>query len=268
MPYTGNLLQQRQQPGGRPLPGPSPRHAANEADPSAPRGEHQVPAGTGAEFARSDFDRVVMSGGGMRLDTPASWAGAPSGGMEASPYRITYPAGNPHDSDAVLSGLGSALQTVQGGMRSNAHDGSPDRGYVRTGFDPEPLFARQQERAELATEGQSNPFGSLSDDGVKYVRGINSRPENNPPRVGYVSGYRPGRERVRAWQVPRFAHVSRTIDPQVLRPRDAYTPNPARRQVNTMITPPALPRDAGNPDDPMLARTNYTNAVTSVFGGF
>ena len=268
MPYTGNLLQQRQQPGGRPLPGPSPRHAANEADPSLARGEHQVPAGTGGVYARTDFDQVVMSGGGMRLDTPASWAGGPPGGSQETPYRVTYPAGNPHDSDAVLSARGSAIQTVQTAMRGNAHDGSPDRGYVRTGFGPEPLFAGQQERAELATEGQSNPFGALADDGVKYVRGINSRPENNPARVGYVSGYRPGRERVRVWQVPRFGHVSRRIDPQVLRPRDAYTPNASRRQVGSMVTPPALPRDAGNPDDVMLARVNYGAAPTSVFGGF
>lgn len=268
MPYTGNLLQQQQDPTTRKLPPPSPRHGVIEEDPSAPRGEHEVPSGTGVEFAQTDFPPTVMTGGGMRLDTPASWAGAPPGGMSETPYRITYPAGNPHDSPAVLSALGAAIQSIATPMRDRAHDGADDRGWWRTTFDRPQMFTASQDRAELDTEGYTNPFGGLADDGVKYVRGINSRPENNPPRVGYSPGFRPGRERVRVWPAEMFASISRRIDPQILRPRDAYTPLQYPRMVSRMVIPPALPRDPGSPDDPLTARTDYSSAPISVFGGF
>lgn len=266
MPYTGNLLQQQQAPDSRPLPGPSPRHGTDEGDPALSLGQTQVPAGTGSEYQGTDYAPVVMSGFGMPLDNPASWAGSPPGGQSADPYRITYPDGNPHDSCAVLSHDGADVQAVTTGLRHRAHDGAEDRGWLRTGFDPAPLFP--QDRVELATQGMSNPYGVLSDDGVKYVRGINSRPENNPPREGYVSGYRPGRERVRAWDNADFASVSRVIGVQVLRPRDAYTPNASRRMFATAVVAPALPRDAVAPDDVAYARADYVSAPTSVFGGF
>lgn len=268
MPYTGNLLQLKQDPSARRLPGPSPRHQLDEMDPADARGEHEVPSGTGREFQRTDFPPTVMTGGGMRLDAPASWAGAPPGGIAETPYRITYPSGNPHDSDAVLSAAGSDIQSVATPLRDRAHDGIPDRGWWRTTFGPAPMFTDTQDRQQIDTDGFTNPFSGLADDGVKYVRGINSRPENNPPRVGYSPGFRPGRERVRVWGNSVFASVSREIGAQILRPRDAYTPLPYPRLVSTMVIPPAMPRDPGSPDDPLTARTNYASSPQSVFGGF
>ena len=266
MPYTGNLLQQKQLPTDRHLTGPSARHGTDEPAPSLARGEHQVPSGTGAEFEGTDFPQVVMSGGGQLLDCPASWAINPPGGAFGSPFAITYPSGNPHESDAILSNRGAVAQSIATPLRDRAHSGSVDRGWWRTTFDPAPIF--WPDRAELATEGLYNPHGVLADDGLKYVRGINSRPENNPPRDGYAPGYRPGRDRVRVTDPSTYASIHRDIGAQILRPRDAYTPNPAAPMVASMVTPPALPRSAPNPDSILTATTNYASSPQSVFGGF
>jgi hypothetical protein len=266
MPYTGNLLVQKQLPTDRHLTGPSDRHGTDEPDPSLPRGEHTVPSGTGSEFQGTDFDQVVMSGGGMRLDTPASWAIVPPGGAFESPFAITYPSGNPHDSDAVLSGRGAIAQNIATPLRDRAHDGDKDLGWVRTTFGPPPIFF--PDRQEIATDGLYNPHGILADDGIKYVRGINSRPENNPPRDGYSPGYRPGRDRVRVTDPSTFASIHRDIGAQLLHPRDVYVPNPAAPMVASMVTPPPPPRSAPNPDSIMTAATDYTSSPRSVFGGF
>lgn len=266
MPYTGNLLIQKQLPTDRHLSEPSNRHDRDEGDPSQWRGEHSVPSGTGAEFAGTDFEQVVMTGGGMMLNDPSPWAICPPGGEYGSPYAITYPYGNPHESPAVLSNRGSVAQDIGTKLRQHAHDGDDDRGWIRTTFDPPPIFF--PDRAELATEGLYNPHGELAADGVKYVRGINSRPENNPPRDGYAPGYRPGRDRVRVTDPSTFASIHRDIGAQQLRPRDVYTPNPAAPMVASMVTPPALPRSAPNPDSIMTASTSYASSPTSVFGGF
>lgn len=271
MPYTGNLLFMSQQPDARRLPAPSPRHGVNESDPSRALGEHTVPAGTGDVYGGSDFPPVIMSGFGMPLDTPASWAGAPPGGRAETPYRITYPDGNPHDSAAVLSGDGGNAQWYGNDNRTRAHDGARDHGYSRTTFDPPPYANSTQVRQELDTDGLRSPYTALSPEGAatKFVRGINSLPDNNPDRFGYDGpGFRRGRERVRAWDNTVRAHISRVQGPQVLQPRDVYTPNPARRMVADMVITPALPRTPQAPDTALLAATTYTSAPVSVIGGF
>lgn len=277
MPYTGNLLRLSQEPDARKLPGPSPRHGRNEGDPMAPLGQSTVPSGTGALYQGTDFPVYLTPGGTpggqMPLDNPAPWAGAPPGG----PYEvngITYPRGNPHDSQAVLSQVGSDRQwTGAGGWRERAHDGDPDRGFLRTGFDPAPLYQQCIPRAELDTDGLASPYTDGGPRLAKHLRaapgGFSSLPESNPPRVGYDGpGFRRGRERVRVSDNPLFASVHRTFGVQVLHPRDAYTPNPAPRMVYSMITPPALPRDPGNPDDTAMARATYPLSPGSVIGGF
>lgn len=270
MPYTGNLVRLAQTPVDRRLSAPSPRHATNEGDPSAARGEHHVASGTGAEFAGTTYDQVIVSGGGMPLDTPAAWGGPPPGGAQEQPYGIVYGRGNPHDSTAVLSRDGGDAQWYGDTNRLVAHDGSRDRGWLRTTFGAAPMYTDAQPRAELDTDGFTSPY---SDTGTgrmaKHLRGINSLPENNPPRVGYgPGGFRQGRERVRVWDSTIRAHISRLIGVQVLQPRDAYTPNASRNMINTMVISPALPREAVSPDDTAMAMTNYNSSTSSIFGGF
>lgn len=269
MPYTGNLIRMAQPPDARRLPPPSPRHGENEGDPSAARQEHVVPTGTGTEYQGTDFAPVIMSGFGMRLNTPSSWAGAPPGGASEEPYRITYPRGNAHDSTAVLSAAGAADQAVRPGLRVTAHDGADDRGVVRTLFDPSPFAGESQHREQIDSDGLGQWQNSPEGDNAKYVRGINSLPTNNPGRVGYDGpGFRRGRERVRVWDNTVRAHISRVFSSQMLQPRDAYTPNGTTPMVSSMVTVPALPRSPGSPDDPMTSRTSYASAPVSTFGGF
>ena len=271
MPYTGNLVFISQEPDARPLPAPSPRHGRNEGDPSLPRGEHQVAAGTGVEYGGTNFPPVVMGGFGMALDTPASWAGPPPGGRAETPYRIGWTDGNPHDSTAVLSKDGADAQWYGNPNRIRAHDGGQDHGYLRTTFDPPPYANATQHREEIDTDGLRSPYSAVSPEGAatKFVRGINSLPDNNPDRVGYDGpGFRRGRERVRAWDNTVRAHISRVQGPQLLQPRDAYAPNAARRMVSDMMIVPALPRTPTAPDTSLLAATSYTSTPGSVIGGF
>lgn len=271
MPYTGNLVFMAQPPDARKLPPPSPRHATNEGDPSAAAGEHQVAAGTGNEYADTKFPSVIMAGWGMTLDTPASWAGAPPGGRAETPYRITWPSGNPHESDAVLSAEGANAQWYGNANRIRAHDGDDDHGYARTTFDPPPYANATQHRDEIDTDGLRSPYTQVSPEGAatKFVRGINSLPDNNPDRFGYDGpGFRRGRDRVRAWDNTVRAHISRIQSPQVLQPRDAYVPNAARRMVGDMMITPALPRTPTAPDTALLAATSYASSPASVIGGF
>lgn len=272
MPYSGNLVSMQQAPDSRKLPPPSPRHATNEVDPNPGHAEHVLPSGTGSEYQGTDFERVVMSGGGMPLDNPAPWAITPPGGPSESPYHITYPRGNPHDSQAVLSARGSQIQTCSpagGTLRDRAHDGIPDRGWLRRTFSPKPMFGESQHIDELYLEGLPSSVETASGNGgAKYVRGINGLPTNNPDRVGYTNGFRPGIERVRVWDNANRSIPYRQYGLQTLGPREVYVPNPARRMVGTMVTQPALPRDASNPDDTIMANTNYASSPSSVIGGF
>ena len=269
MPYTGNLVRMAQAPDARRLPPPSPRHGENEGDPSASRAEHVVPTGTGSEYQGADFQPVIMSGWGMQLDTPASWAGAPPGGAAEEPYRITYARSNPHDSRAVLSAAGADTYQRSPALRVAAHDGAQDHHDRRVIFDPSPFAGDSQHREEIDTDGLAQWQTSPDGEQAKYVRGINSLGTNNPGRIGYDGpGFRRGRERVRAWDNTVRAHISRTFGSQMLQPCDAYTPNPARQMVSTYVTEPALPRSPSSPDDPMTARTNYVSAPASTFGGF
>ena len=271
MPYTGNLVRISQQPDARKLPPPSPRHGLNEEDPSRALGEHNVPSGTGAEFGGSNFPPVIMAGFGMPLNTPSSWAGPPPGGIAEAPYEIIYAKENPHDSRAILSGVGGldlCYNTDGAPLRTFAHDGARDHGYVQTKFGPDPLFGQTQSRQEIDTDGLTSPYAVGDATHTKFVRGINSLPENNPDRFGYTTGFRPGRERVRAWDNGVRAHISRQISPQILQPRDAYVPNKSASMVENKLIHVALPRDAPNPDDNAMAATVYSLATDSVFGGF
>lgn len=266
MPYTGNLVRlQTQQPDARQLPPPSPRHAADEQDPAAALGEHEVTAGTGSEFGGTGFASQLATGPGLDLDRPKSWAIAPPGGMDEVPYAISYAKGNPHDSRATLSARDAADPV----SRVDSHNGEPDRGVLRVTYSPRPLGADLQERDALSVDGFASPYSSMSEPrAAKHVRGINSLPENNPDRFGYTTGFRPGIDRLRAWFGDAARHITRDHTPQLLQPRDAYTAPPRQRMVADMVTDPALPRTAPNMDDTITASTNYTSQVSSSFGGF
>lgn len=264
MPYTGNLIRLGQKPDALKLPAPSPRHGVREGAPELQRRQQSVPSGTGAEYQGTDFDQVVMSGHGMVLDTPASSAGTPPGSPDPdAPYRIDYTRGNPHTSTAILSWAGQEAMTRDPSIRGRAHNGERDRGWVRSIFWPEPMFLEQQPRSEINPDGPSSSTAQADGvGGAKYVRGINSHPTNNP------SGWRNGRYRFSTWGNRVFSQIHRTIGTQLVQPRDVYTPGPQQRMIGSMITPPALPQDAPNPDDAITARTSYTSSPSSVIGGF
>lgn len=275
MPYTGNLLRLQQSPTALQLGGVSDRHGTREGAQQITREQQSVPRGTGVEFAGSDFERVVESGHGMALDSPASRAGTPPGSDSAdAPYRIDYTRGNPHSGPAVLSAYGAAAMAGGAGdpdgsaapaaesLRRRAHSGEGDRGWIRSLFWPSPLFAETQDRQEINPDGPPSSVAPPEGvGGAKYGRGINSLSLNNP------NGWRNGRYRFSTWPNTVFAQVRRTAGTQMLQPRDIYTPGPQQRMVASMVTPPALPRDAPNPDDVITANSVYSSSHSSVIGG-
>jgi len=274
VPYTGNLLRLSQQPDALKLGGVSERHGAVEPAQDIARQQKTAPAGTGMEFAGTDFEQVVEAGHGMLLDTPASWAGTPPGSPDTEqPWHIDYSRGNPHSSPAVLSARGAAAMEGGAGyphpdtasalgMRSSAHSGDGDRGWIRSTFWPAPWNTESQPREEINPDGPSSSVAPPEGvGGAKYGRGINSLGLNNP------AGWRNGRYRFMTWPNTVFAQIHRTIGTQMLQPRDIYTPGPQARMIGSMITPPSLPRDAPNPDDVITANSNYTSSASSVIGG-
>jgi hypothetical protein len=151
------------------------------------------------------------------------------------------------------------------GGRIAAHDGSVDNGYKRTVFAGEPLADDMQAREADRTDGYSNPFSAFSEtDAVKYVRGINSRPENNP------DGFRPGSLLRWSWDPQRQRKVVRDYGVQYTQPRDFYTAPAQPVMVKNMVTAVALPRSAGSFDDAVMSGndTGNVNSATSSFGGF
>lgn len=256
--YSGQLSRLANTAQERILPGPSPRHASDESDDVRSKEQRTVPAGTGAEYAGSQFDDNVESGGGMQLDTPASWARD----LDAEASRIKYASSNPHDSRAVLT-----LREGErpDGGRLDAHDGMVDNGFKRTKFRPEPLADDMQAREADRTDGYANPFSSVSEpDAVKYVRGRSSRPEDNP------DGFRLGNLWRWTWDPQRRRYVTRDYGVQYTQPRDFYTAPPRQRMVKDVVTQATLPRSAGSFDDAVMSG-NDANSVASSgssFGGF
>lgn len=276
MGYTGNLIRLAQRPDALKLPAPSPRHGVREGAPDIQREQQTVPAGTGSEFQGTDFDQVVTAGNGMRLDTPASWAGTPPGSPDPdSAYHIDYTRGSPYTSSAILSARGAA--EAAGGAGSSTtypcspdttklateHNGAKDRGWIRALFWPAPMWLETQPRQELNPDGPASSVeGPEGVGGAKYGRGINALGGNNP------EGWRNGRYRFGTWPNTVFASIHRTIGTQQLQPRDVYAPGYQQRMVGSMVTPPSLPRDAPNPDDVIMANSNYTSSNSVIGGGF
>lgn len=256
--YTGTLVRLANSAQDRKLPAPSPRHAVDESDNAISQQQRTVPAGTGSEFGGTGWQPELLPGGGMQLDTPASWARD----VDADPYRIKYAKDNPHDSRAVLT-LREAEQPNGGRLR--AHDGSQDHGYMRTRFTGAPLAGELDERDADRTDGYSNPFGVAGEaDMTKYVRGLNSRPENNP------DGFRVGVLQRWTWTGGAAKHITRDYGIQYTQPRDAYVAQPRQRMVKDVVTGVMLPRSAGSFDDAVMSGNdaNAASTVGSSFGGF
>lgn len=276
MGYTGNLVRLAQKPDALKLPAPSPRHGVREGAPEIQRVQQSVAPGTGSEFQGSDFEKVMVSGGGMPLDHQPSAAGIPPGSGDVdAPFHISYTAGSPYTSTAILSARGAAEAAGGAGstttypctpdtsMTGAEHDGRADRGWIRALFRPEPMWLSTQPRSEINPDGApSSVEGPGPGGAAKFGRGINALAENNP------QGWRNGRYRFSSWPNTVFASIHRTIGTQYLQPRDIYAPGPQQRMVSSMVTPPSLPRDAPNPDDPIMAQSTYSSSAASVFGGF
>ncbi len=261
MTYSGNLVRTAQRPDAKQLPFPSAAHG-DLTTPDPYPVSHEVPAGTGQEYAGSAIPVDQVVGGGLTLDTPALWE-----------------RGNPHDSTAVLWLQRTDQQRSD--ELAHAHDGAEDRGYMRSTYAKPPLQAAYQVRADMWFDGFTTPFQATGQaDMLKYVQGINSRPENNPARDGYVNGFRPGVTRQLAPNIERPAHPHRTYDVQPLTERDFYYPTnqpnagdnggeggpvfpSMARPIATFMQRPALWRDAGNFDDAMMsaAPVDTTSAV-------
>lgn len=256
--YSGQLSRLANTAQERVLPGPSPRHAVNESDDTLSKEQREVPATTGNEFGGTQFEDNIVPGGGMQLDTPVTWARD----LNAEASRIKYAVANPHDSPAVLT---LRQGDMPDGGRLSAHDGRIDNGYKRVAFSGEPLADDMQQRSADQTDGYSNPFGAVgSPDAVKYVRGMGSRPENNP------DGFRLGTLWRWTWDPQRRRTVTRDYGVQYTQPRDFYTAPARPVMVKSMVTAAALPRSAGSFDDAVMSG-NDTNSVASAgssFGGF
>lgn len=256
--YSGNVVRLANAADARSLPGPSPRHATNESDPSLSSSEAVVPAGTGSEYSGSGFDENILPGGGMQLDTPVSWARD----LTANASQIKYAGASPHDSRAVLSLRQAAFAD---GGRLPSHDGSQDRGYKRVGFSGSPIADELQPQETIETEGYANQFSALgSPDAIKYVRGRTSRPETNP------DGFRLGRMRRWAWSGDAARHIKRMQSIQYTQGRDSYTPQHKQSMVKNMLTDVALPRSATSFDDAIMSGNDTLGVATagSSFGGF
>lgn len=274
MGYTGNLVRLAAKPGALALSPPSPRHGTVEGASTTSLQQQTVTSGTGSEFQGTDFDEVMVSGGGMVLDTPATSSITPPGGIYESPYHITYPNGNPHTSDAVLSLYGANAQAGGAGapdscmiadtsMTGRAHSGTRDRGWIRSLFNPAPLFRDETPHTTITPEGPgSSVEGPAGEGGQKYGRGINALGINNP------SGFRHGRYQLNVSSNENYSQIRREIGVQYIAPKEVYTPGPQQRMVSSMITPPSLPRDAPNPNDVLYASSDYSSSAASVFGGF
>jgi hypothetical protein len=256
--YSGQLARLANTSQERTLPGPSPRHAANESDDLRAQTERTVPAGTGNEYGGTQFESDIIPGGGMMLDTPVPWARD----LDADASRIKYAKLNPHDSRAVLT---LRQGEMPDGGRLSAHDGSIDRGWKRTEYSGEPLADDMQSREADRTDGYSNPFGAVGEpDAVKYVRGRSSRPEDNP------DGFRLGNLWRWQWDPQRRRTVTRDYGVQYTQPRDSYTPQPRQRMVKDVVTQATLPRSAGSFDDAVMSGNDSNGVATgsSSFGGF
>jgi hypothetical protein len=256
--YSGQLSRLANTPQERALPGPSPRHAANESDDVRSREQRTVPAGTGNEYGGTQFADNIIPGGGMQLDTPAPWARD----LDANASQIKYARTNPHDSRAVLT---LRQGDMPDGGRLSAHDGVQDRGWLRTLFRGEPLADDTQQREADRTDGYSNPFSAVAEpDAVKYVRGRSSRPEDNP------EGFRLGNLWRWQWDPQQKRTVTRDYGVQYTQPRDFYTAPPRQRMVKDVVTQATLPRTAGSFDDAIMSGNDANAAPTgsSSFGGF
>lgn len=256
--YGGQLSRLASTAMDRVLPAPSPRHAVNETDDSLAREQREVPATTGNEFGGTQFASDLTPGGGMQLDTPASWAGD----VDAEASRIKYARANPHDSRAVLT---LRQGDMPDGGRMGSHDGSLDNGWKRSTFSGEPLADDTQERETDRTDGYSNPFGAVgTPDANKYVQGRSSRPESNP------DGFRLGTLLRWSWAPASKRTVTRDYGVQYTQPRDFYTAPERQPMVKGMVTGVALPRSAGSFDDAIMSGNDTNNAsnAQSSFGGF
>lgn len=256
--YSGQLSRLANTAQERVLPAPSPRHAADETDDAIAKEQRTVPGNTGDEYGGTRFGDNILPGGGMVLDTPVSWARD----LDAEASRIKYARLNPHDSRAVLT-LREGDQSDGG--RLHAHDGSVDRGYMRTKFSGEPLSDDTQNRSADQTDGFSNPFGAVgSPDAVKYVRGRSSRPEDNP------DGFRLGVLWRWVWEPAQRRTTRRDYGIQYTQPRDFYTAPPRKRMVKDVVTRATLPRSAGSFDDAVMSGNDTNGAAvgSSSFGGF
>lgn len=248
MTLTGNLVLTVQQTDARRPPGPSGRHGETELSPYPDK--TTVPTGQGSEFEGTAFAQVMTTGHHMVLDTPASY-------LE-----------DPHNSRGIFSWEGTEEEFWGGGNRLAAHDGSQDRGWMRTWFTPAPLFGEVQERAQDDVDGFSNWFAPGTEPDLrKYTAGINSRQENNPPITGYVNGYRPGRFQIRHWDNHMFHSTTMEHGIQLIQAPD-YTPPLNHVKVHWSPTLPQLPGTVVNPDDSVQAAQSYASSDASTFGGF
>lgn len=246
--YSGNLIRTYTAPDdGKPASAfaPSPAHATVTTD-QYPQAK-LVPPGTGAEYAGTGFPLDVVIGGGIILDCPT----------------------RDHDSPANLRGDYTDDQARE--RMQAAHDGSRDRGYVRSGWVAPPIQDAHTVYASTVTEGLTYAPGNVNRAGAPGIlRGITSYPSANPDREGYITGYRPGLSRQLTPALSRLTGMRRwRYDAQPLMERRQYVPEPAPAQPAPFSgsplpsvapaemfrrrTVPGLYRDPGTVDAAQLA---------------
>ena len=226
--------------------------------------EQTVPAGTGAEYAGTDFPDDVTQAPGILLADPTL----------------------DHDGPGIYHPVYTDDQYRE--QLPKAHRAGPDRGNIGNQYAAPPVQSAGERYSDWVLEGNVIMAGPNQEGAPNILRGINAYPQNNPEREGYVRGVRPGLQRWGIADRLRLMHRRRgRYDLQPLSERDYLVPvnTPAPGGGDPPMYGPVLPnwlptwmgpardqrpaiwRDPGRVDDSELASSPATGGYDAVVGG-
>jgi len=267
--YSGNLVRTWARPDDIKNPLPDTRHQTrgHEADGTDEYPErHQVPADTGSEYFGTTFPDDVTAAPGVRLAEPDWRTHQGSGGF--------WPV---YSDDQWQQQLAAA------------HGATAERSDVGSQYAAPPVQSAGEVYGEVWDDGQLIPVNANTEGSPVLLRGINAYPLNNPERVGYVRGVRPGQNR--RTMADAFRRLGRRryvydMQPLTARGSDLNVPQPVPAPGNgrppyygpvlQSVLPdwmqprevfPAIWRDPGKVDDSQLAASPSSGGYEPVVGG-
>ena len=209
MAYTGNVVRVYSAAGDSPQNfAPDPRHGITDTpDPYA--GPHQVPSGTGAEFAGTNFPEDMARGHGQYFYTPK----------------------RSHEGRA---GKRTVVDDY-GASTINAHTEDGQHRYAMSSYVAPPFQPASQQYSDEFLEGTVLADNPNRTGAVAILRGINSYSQNNPVTLMYPRGVRPGMDRRGPWmrENRRLGRRRYLYGIQISEGRQTFLPN------NTPATSPA-----------------------------